>query len=261
MVSKNTIKLIKSLALKKVRNKEKLFLVEGDKNVAEVLHSAITIEKLIATQNFLDTQKVDINKIGKVIEASPQEIKKASILKNPQNSIAVCKLPDSKKLPENFESDLSIFLDDIQDPGNLGTIIRICDWFGINQLFCSLQTADVYNPKVIQASMGSFCRVDIFYTTIEILTGMAAKNQISLAGAFLEGENIYEQKMPKKLLLIMGNEGNGISSRVEKKIEKKFKIPAFNTNSSSAESLNVSVATAIFCSEFKRQKHFPFYSK
>lgn len=260
MVSKNTIKLIKSLSFKKVRNKEKLFLVEGDKNTAEVIKSNIKIEKLIATSEFLGIQNLELKNIPTIQEVSPKDIKKASILKNPQNSIAICKLPDSKALPKQF-SELSIYLDDIQDPGNLGTIIRICDWFGINHLYCSPKTADVFNPKVIQASMGSFCRVDVFYVSFETIAGMAAKQKIPIAGALLEGDNIYEQNLPGKAILVMGNEGNGISPEIEKQISKKVKIPSFNPNSESAESLNVSVATAIFCSEFKRQIHFPDYSK
>src|SRR5690606_28646464 len=164
MVSKNTIKLIKSLALKKNRIKQNLFLVEGDKNVSEVLGSAFCVENLLATGKFLDDNKALIKKARLVTEATQQEIELASLLKNPQNSIAICTLPKLKETPKKFKTDFCIYLDDIQDPGNLGTIIRICDWFGMNQLFCSPKTADLFNPKVIQASMGSFCRVEVFYT-------------------------------------------------------------------------------------------------
>jgi TrmH family RNA methyltransferase len=261
MVGKNTIKLIKSLALKKIRLKENLFLVEGDKNVSEVLASTFKIQKLFATSKFLANNKMLLSNANLVMEVTQQDINQASLLKNPQNSIALCTLPDSKNLPERIGSDLCVYLDDIQDPGNLGTIIRICDWFGIEHLFCSPKTADMFNPKVIQASMGSFCRVEVYYTPFEAIAQIATNSGVPIIGAFLEGENIYEQKLPLKALLVMGNEGNGISLEIENIIEQKIKIPDFNHNPSSVESLNVSVATAIICSEFKRQKYFPVYSK
>lgn len=261
MVSKNTIKLIKSLALKKNRLKQNLFLVEGDKNVSEVLDSAFCVENLLATSKFLDDNKALIKKAKLVTEATQQEIELASLLKNPQNSIAICTLPKSKEIPNNFKTDFCIYLDDIQDPGNLGTIIRICDWFGMNQLFCSPKTADLFNPKVIQASMGSFCRVEVFYTPFETVAKLAKNENFPILGAFLEGENLYKQKLPKKAIVVVGNEGNGISKEVENKIEQKIKIPEFSQNATSAESLNVSVATAIICSEFKRQNYFSDYSK
>ncbi len=261
MVSKNTIKLIKSLALKKNRIKQNLFLVEGDKNVSEVLGSNFHIENLLATDKFLEISKPLLKNAKLVTEVTPQDIKNASLLKNPQNSIAICSLPETKDVPKNINSDLWIYLDDIQDPGNLGTIIRICDWFGINQLFCSPKTADLFNPKVIQASMGSFCRVEVWYTPFETVAQLAKKSGLPILGAFLEGENLYEQKLPKQALLVVGNEGNGISYNVENTIEQKIRIPDFSQNSTSAESLNVSVATAIICSEFKRQNYLSNYSK
>jgi TrmH family RNA methyltransferase len=140
-------------------------------------------------------------------------------------------------------------------------MIRICDWFGIENLFCSPKTADLFNPKVIQASMGSFCRIEVLYTTFEPIAKLAAKSGISIFGASLDGENIYNQKLPQQALLVMGNEGNGISPDIEYKIDRKIKIPEFNKGAKSAESLNVSVATAIICSEFKRQNYFSDYSK
>ena len=261
MISKNSIKLIKSLDLKKIRVKENLFLVEGDKNVSEVLDSKFKVEKLFVTNNFLLDNKSKLKNIAQVTEVTREDINRASLLKSPQNSIALCELPPEKNLPEKMDSTLWIYLDEIQDPGNLGTIIRICDWFGVENLFCSLKTADLYNPKVIQASMGSFCRVEVFYTPFNTVAGLAAKSGIPVYGAFLEGENIYTEKLPKRALLVMGNEGNGISPDIEAKIEKKIKIAEFNQNLKSAESLNVSVATAIICSEFKRQNYFADYSK
>lgn len=261
MISKNTIKLIKSLEQKKFRIKEKIFLVEGDKNVSEVLDSKFCIEKLFATNAFLEKNGSNLKNVQVITEVTRDEISQASLLKNPQNCIALCTLPDTKTLPEKTVDNLQIYLDDIQDPGNFGTIIRICDWFGIKQLFCSTKTADLFNPKVIQASMGSICRVDIYYTPFEPVAKLATDSGVAILGAFLEGENIYEQNLPQKVLLVMGNEGNGISSEIENAIERRIKIPSFNFNEKSAESLNVSVATAIISAEFKRQRNFPGYSK
>ena len=261
MISKNTIKLIKSLTLKKNRIKQNLFLVEGDKNVSEVLNSNYCVENLLATSKFLEINKALLFKAKLVTEAIQQEIEIASLLKNPQNSIAICTLPKIKDIPKEIESDISIYLDDIQDPGNLGTIIRICDWFGIDQLFCSPKSADLFNPKVIQASMGSFCRVEVWHTPFETVAQLARDSGIPILGAFLEGENLYDLKLPKQALLVVGNEGNGISNDIKNTIEQKIRIPGFSLNSTSAESLNVSVATAIICSEFKRQNYFSNYSK
>jgi TrmH family RNA methyltransferase len=261
MISKNSIKLIKSLALKKIRLKENLFLVEGDKIVSEVLESKFKVDKLFATSSFLINNQQKIKNANFVSEVTQEEITQASLLKSPQNSIALCKLPDFKGLPEKPDASLWVYLDEIQDPGNLGTIIRVCDWFGIENLFCSPRTADLFNPKVIQASMGSFCRVELIYTPFESVAKLAVSSGIPIFGAFLDGTNIYEQKLPSKALVVMGNEGNGISPEIEAKIEKKIKIPEFNKNTKSAESLNVSVATAIICSEFKRQNYFSDYSK
>lgn len=261
MISKNTIKLIKSLEHKKFRIKENVFIVEGDKNVSEVLDSKFKIEKIFATGNFIEKNSILIKDTKFVSEVTKDEIKQASLLKNPQNSIAICTFPGTKTLPKKLGENLYLYLDDIQDPGNLGTIVRICDWFGIEQLFCSPNTVDLFNPKVIQASMGSFCRVEVHYTPFEPVAQLANNSEIPIYGALLEGENIYQQKLPESALLVMGNEGNGISAEIEKLIALKIKIPEFNINGKSAESLNVSVATAIICAEFKRQNFFSNYSK
>ncbi len=253
MISKNTIKLIKSLALKKYRTKENLFLVEGDKIVIEVLNSNYTIEKLFATKTFISENENDCKKPAEIIVVEQAEIKKASLLQNPQNCLAICSTPDKLLFPSILNKNISVYLDDIQDPGNLGTIIRICDWFNIEYLFCSPNTVDLWNPKVIQASMGSFCRVQLVETTFEQVAILAQSSQTPVYGAFMNGENIYTEKLPEKAILIMGNEGNGINKKLESKIDIKIKIPEFSDKGISAESLNVSVATAIICSEFKRQ--------
>ena len=255
MISKSTIKLIKSLALKKIRIKENIFLVEGDKNVIEVLDSKYTVEKLFTTNLFYSKNESVCKKANYIDFIEPEDLQKASLLKNPQNCLAICSLPKESEFPEKLKNNLSIYLDEIQDPGNLGTIIRICDWFNIEYLFCSPNTADYFNPKVIQASMGSFSRINCFTTTFTKVKQLAEDAEVPIYGAFLNGENVYGKNLPQKAILVVGNEGNGIKKILKNEITEKIKIPSFSTNNEGAESLNVSVATAIICSEFKR-KHF-----
>ena len=249
MISKNTIKLIKSLALKKFRDKENLFLVEGDKNVIEVLNSKFEVERLYITPTFFIENKIICKNAKSITETETQYLRKASLLQNPQNSLAICSLQKECELPKKLENNLSIYLDEVQDPGNLGTIIRICDWFNIEYLFCSPNTADYFNPKVIQASMGSFSRVKCITTTFTEVAQIADNSNTNIYGAFLNGKNIYKQNLPQKAILIVGNEGNGISKDLEQVIHNKLKIPDFSENEK-----GVSVATAIICSEFKRQQ-------
>ena len=175
---------------KKYRLKENLFLIEGDKTVAEVLQSTVKIEKIFATADFIKQQNLQ-KLTSNLVEVDYADIRKASLLKTPQQSLALCRIPEKIPLPENLNSGLYIFLDDIQDPGNLGTIIRICDWFGVEHLFCSENTADVYNPKVIQASMGSFARVKTTYTEFDLLKEIAAQSGTKIYGKFLSGNSIF----------------------------------------------------------------------
>ena len=253
MLGKNTIKLIKSLALKKYRTKEGLFLVEGDKLVLEILNSPIQIKELILAESFPLPEDFNTDKVEKLTRTDHSTIKKASLLKSPQNSIAICRIPKMKPLPKDLNNTFSVYLDGIQDPGNLGTIIRICDWFGIHQLFCSEDTVDLYNPKVIQASMGSFNRVKVWRTTFEDIDTIAKASDIISYGAFMDGQNIYTENLGSSALLVMGNEGNGIRKEVGNLVDKRISIPNLSTQAIKAESLNVSVATAIICSEFKRK--------
>jgi TrmH family RNA methyltransferase len=255
MISKNTIKLIKSLAHKKYRQKHQLFLVEGEKNVLEVLDSSFHVNQLFGTARFLQNNPGLISKADNAAEASTDEIKKASLLKSPQECLALCALPGENTLSAKFES-FTFYLDGIQDPGNLGTIIRTCDWFGAKTIYCSPGTADIFNPKVIQASMGSFIRVKAIYTPFSYLSEMAYQSQIQVMGTFMDGENIYDTQLPEKAVVILGNEGKGISDEVALKVERKLSIPRFYNDSKGPESLNVGVTAAIICSEFKRRKAF-----
>ncbi len=256
MVSRNIIKLIKSLSLKKYREREGLFLVEGNKMVAEALRSNYKVKKIIATHEFLLSTNTDTSSAIDIIEASQEEIRKASLLKNPQNSMALCEIPDHGDLPETINNGFTLYLDGIQDPGNLGTIIRTCDWFNIGFILCSPDTVDIYSPKVVQASMGSIFRTQLFYVPAWQVLDRERFRNIHIFGAFPEGNNIYTEHLPENTIMVIGNEGNGIHSDVEPFIEKKVMIPGFK-NSGHAESLNVAVATGIICSEFKRR----YYSK
>jgi len=252
MISKNTIKLIKSLSQKKYRHKHRLFLAEGDKNVVEALQSEMNVEQLFATDGFIQNNRRLIENAERTEQASPDEIKRASLLKTPQNCLALCTLPDVEVLPVKPD-DFSFYLDRVRDPGNLGTIIRTCDWFGISQLFCSEDTVDIFNPKAIQATMGSFCRIKIFYTGFEKVEKMANLSGMQILGTFMDGRNIYQNQLPEKALVVLGNEGSGIRKEIENAVTQKISIPRFTQNNDKPESLNVAVSAAIICSEFKRK--------
>lgn len=220
-----------------------LELAGSDYKVTE-LYITTEMEPSISKDKFPDTH---------IQLVSSAELKKISQLKTPQNSLAVCCIQDQYQLPQLLTESLSVYLDGIQDPGNLGTILRICDWFGIQHIFVSADTVDIYNPKVIQASMGSFARVKVYETEFAVVKSLATKSEAVIYGAFMDGENVYNQKLAKKAILVMGNEGNGIRPEIENQINQRVSIPNFSDSQQKAESLNVSVATAVLVSEFKRK--------
>tara|TARA_B110000879_G_scaffold137981_1_gene180000 strand:+ start:95 stop:814 length:720 start_codon:yes stop_codon:yes gene_type:complete len=237
-LSKNHLKLIISLSQKKYRHKYKLFIVEGIKVVQEFLNSSYELEILFSTES-------SFSYLDSFIEVSEQELKKISSLKTPNKVIALFKIPVQKN---SSSSGLIVALDAINDPGNLGTIIRLCDWFGIDQLLCSKETVDCYNTKVVQSSMGSLTRVAISYVDLkEYLTSVS----IPVFIADMDGDNIYEMKPPTSAVLVMGNEANGISNSIKQIVSTKISIPRYG-NSQLTESLNVATATAILLSEFRR---------
>jgi TrmH family RNA methyltransferase len=249
MLSKNKIKLIRSLENKKHRIDTGLFVAEGNKLVADIL-PFFDCELLVAKPAWIAEQ--DNLKAGELIIAGETDISKASLLKNPQDVIAVFSQAKRCLNKESLKNGLTLFLDGIQDPGNLGTIVRLANWFGIRNLICSHDTADVYNPKTVQASMGSIAFVDLFY---EFLPGLLDDlKEIPVYGAFLDGKILYEEKLHTTGIIVMGNEGNGIRPEVEPYIHHRLYIPNFPQGSKSTESLNVAVATAIVCSEFRRQE-------
>lgn len=237
-LSNNHYKLITSLKQKKYRQKHKLFIVEGVKVVDEFLNSSYELELLFATDN-------RFSPLETFIEISERELKKMSSLKTPNIVLAVFKIPENKlKTP----TGLVVALDGVNNPGNLGTIIRLCDWFGVEQLICSNDTVDCYNSKVVQASMGSLPRVTISYTDLqEYLKSVTLPKFI----ADMEGNNMYHTKLSSSAVLVMGNESNGISDSIRKIVDTKISIPRFG-NFQQTESLNVASATAILLSEFRR---------
>jgi len=240
MVSKNQIKLITSLQQKKFRQVHQLFLAEGVKVIQELLLSNFVLEHLFVTEEiFLEVEEKNKTHI------SETELKKISCLATPNNCLALFKIPIQKPIQN---SGLIIALDDVRDPGNMGTIIRLCDWFGVSQIVCSENTVDIYNPKVVQATMGSISRVTISYCNLEKFLSNSDKE---IFGTFMDGKNVYKENLPKDGILVLGNEANGISKEVEKVVSTKLAIPRFG-DLQKTESLNVATATAIFLSEFKR---------
>ena len=240
MVSKNQIKLITSLQQKKFRQTHKLFIAEGAKVIQEFLQSNFVLEHLFVTETIFT--EVDNSQITTISES---DLKKITCLATPNNCLALFKIPEQKK---TVNSGLIVALDDIRDPGNLGTIIRLCDWFGVSQIICSEQTVDVYNPKVIQATMGSISRVSVSYLNLE---NYIKEANSPVYGTFMDGKNVYNEVLPENAILILGNEANGISNQLEQVVSNKIAIPRFG-NLQQTESLNVATATAIFLSEFRR---------
>ena len=247
-LSKNKIKFIRSLDQKKIRKEEGLFLGEGPKLVGD-LFGHFHCQIIIATDKWLyENPKITADE---VIEVSPKELSMVSLLQHPQQVLAVFRQPHYELKPEVATQSLCLALDNVQDPGNLGTIIRLADWFGIEHLICSMGTADVYNPKTVQATMGALARVKVHYTSLPDFINSIPNTPIY--GTFLDGKNMYEETLTNTGLLVMGNEGNGIGSEIEKLVDHKLYIPNYPVGKDTSESLNVAVATAVVCAEFRRQ--------
>lgn len=240
MLTKNQIKYITQLKQKKFRDLNNVFVAEGFKVINELLNSTLQVEHIYTTAqlNFAVSKEF-------ITEITEAELNKISCLTTPNECLAVFKMKDIKQPTAN---SLQIALDDVRDPGNLGTIIRLCDWFGITDLICSNETVDVYNPKVVQATMGSLTRVNIHYTH---LTNYLKNANQPVYGTFMDGENIYKSHLLTSGIIVMGNEANGISAEIEALVTKKIAIPRFG-DTQQTESLNVATATAIILSEFKR---------
>lgn len=239
-ISKNQLKLITSLSQKKYRQKQGLFIAEGIKVVHELLNSSFDVDILFATDDFKTTISSD-----KIVRISEKDLQKISNLKSPNKVLGLFKIPDEKPWQQK---GLTIVLDAINDPGNLGTIIRLCDWFGVTQLICSKNTVDCYNAKVVQASMGSLTRISIKYVDVK---NYLKETNLPTFIADMDGENVYKSTLPKEAILVMGNEANGVSDEIRALIKNNISIPRFG-ETQETESLNVATATAILLSEFKR---------
>lgn len=250
MISKNKIKTIHSLEQKKYRKKEGLFVAEGPKIINELLQ-CMKCTWLAHTASY-DLPNPIAFPIDELEQCTEDELHKISFLSSPQSVIATFKIPEESSEISCISEDLCLALDGVQDPGNLGTIIRLADWFGIKHIYCSLQTADAFSPKTVQATMGAISRVNIHYVDLmELIKKLPSATPIY--GTLLDGDNLYEQKLENKGLLIMGNEGNGLSAEIRNLLNAKLYIPCYPTDSETSESLNVGVATAILCAEFRRR--------
>lgn len=253
MLSKSTIKFINSLRIKKYRNEKGLFIAEGERLVEDILNSTLKVESIYHSTDWNSSLKISFpNKY----DVTTDEMKKISGLSSPSSVFALVGIPDHCAIEVDFSNTLSLALDGIQDPGNMGTIIRLADWFGIDTILCSNETVDAYSPKVVQSCMGAISRVKIIYCDLtEVLEDLKRSINLPIFGTFMTGSSIYSEILSSKGVIVMGNEGNGITTDVEKLITSKIHIPSFATNRSKVESLNVAMATSIVCSEFRRRRY------
>lgn len=249
MISKNKIKFIRSLEQKKFRKENGVFLAEGNKLVSD-LSDFFKCKILVATQQWLDSNRNII--ADEKIYIEKDELSRVSLLKTPQDVLAVFEIPSYTLSMDCPRNELCLALDDVQDPGNLGTIIRIADWFGIKNIYCSHGTADAFSPKTVQATMGALARVKLHYCNIKEL--ISSLNDVPVFGTFLDGDSIYNNTLSSNGLIVMGNEGNGISKEVSELINRRILIPNYPQGNETTDSLNVAVATAIVCSEFRRRQ-------
>jgi TrmH family RNA methyltransferase len=246
MISKSQISFIKSLHQKKIRKEHGLFIVEGLKSIQEFINSEYVVDSVYCTENLMP--KLDnLSRKIKPVGITESELSRISALSTPQAILAIVQIPQQTDLNiKKLDGSFILALDGVQDPGNLGTIIRTADWFGLNTILCSKDTAEVYNPKVVQASMGSLSRVNIIYTD---LGDVFSQINIPVYGALLDGKSIYETDFGQEGIILLGNEGNGISEYLIEKINYPITIPRYGK----AESLNVAISASIFCSELRRK--------
>jgi TrmH family RNA methyltransferase len=255
MISKIKMNYIISLQKKKVREEEKLFVIEGDKLVKEFLAAGVSVRTLVAKPEFLNSLPL-VHKQGaaEIIPAGYEVLKKISSLRTPHNALAVIEMPEKETNLKSIENGLTVALDCVQDPGNLGTIIRAAAWFGIRNIYCSGDCVDVYNPKVIQASMGAILHVNIFYISLRDLLEKATEKKIKIYGTMLEGHSIYSYKLATNGIILFGNESKGISEEYLTFVTDKIMIPRLTDSSTGIDSLNVSMAASVVFSEFTRSR-------
>ena len=249
MLSKLKIKWINSLSQKKYRDDEGVFVAEGVKIVSDLVPFLKCRFMAVTDSQIHDNLTKFVDGIELV---NHEEYKKITSQKSPQGVLAVFEKPEFELDFDKISENLNLALDNVQDPGNVGTIIRLADWFGINDIFCSLHSADAYSPKTVQATMGALARVRIHYVDLPAFLA-EMKSKIPLYGTFMSGKNIYSEKLNEYGMIVMGNEGNGISPEVENLITHKISIPGYPIGNKTSESLNVGIATAITVSEFRRK--------
>ncbi len=250
MPTKAQIKLVKSLHLKKFRNEYNLFVAEGSTNVLELLNSPFRLQWLFARELWIEKNEDSLQGVN-IQRVTSKEMEMMSLLKNPSEVLAVFKLPELPPFDSGAIDDYILALDDLKDPGNLGTIVRTADWFGIKTILCTRETVDVFNPKVVQATMGSLARVQLHYLDLErVLSEMPA--HIDVYGAYLYGEPVSKAEKQGKGIILIGSEAHGIDKKYLSLITHKITIPSFAKGNGGAESLNAAVATAILCYEFRK---------
>lgn len=254
-VSKNLIKLIRSLELRKFRKSEGEFVAEGNKLVQDNLR-AMSCHRLVATATWWEAHPEAEKSADEAYVITPQEMQRLSLMQSPQEVLGTFRIPDTPlddTLSQQLCNELTVALDEVQDPGNLGTIIRLCDWYGIRHIVCSPNTADCYAPKVVQATMGAIARVQVHYTDLPVWLGRMRQLEVPVYGTFLDGKDMYQTDLTPHGIIVMGNEGRGISANVEAQVSHRLFIPPYPVNAETSESLNVGIATAIVVSEFRRK--------
>ena len=248
MLSKNKIKYIRSLEQKKYRKEENAFLAEGSKLVGD-LSGHFHCKLVAGTSQWLSSHSTF--QADEILEVTRDELSRASLLKTPKDVLAVYEIPKYSFPKDSPRTSLCLALDDVQDPGNLGTIIRVADWFGIEHIFCSHGTVDAFNPKTVQATMGALARIRLHYCDLgELIDSLP---EVPIFGTFLNGTNMYKEELSATGLIVMGNEGNGISDNIARKINRRILIPNYPEGCETSESLNVAIATSIVCAEFRRR--------
>ena len=242
-MTKADLQLVRALADKRGRTEHGLFVAEGAKLIGELRTSRLRIRRLFALAGVFDDAEV----------VTPREMERLSLLKTPSNSLALVEIPRYRLDPAQLAGRLTLALDEVQNPGNVGTIIRLADWFGISDILCSEGTADCFSPKVVQATMGAILRVRVHCTDLAAALAAAGAQGLPVCGTFLEGENLYDAGLPAAGIVVLGNEGRGISPAVEHAVQRKLFIPPWPPERHGSESLNVAMATGIVCAEFRRR--------
>jgi len=252
MISKQNIELIRSLTHKKNREQTGLFVAEGSKLVFDLLKTSLIPKEIFLTADGLSACDLKLLPFN-AVQLSDKEMERISAFKNPSSILALFEIPTYQEVESPSFDGLNLVLDGLQDPGNLGTIIRLADWFGIGQIFCSENCVDNYNPKCIQSTMGAIARVRVHYLDLTKLLKEAVGQNIAIYGTYMDGENLYQTELTSQALIVMGSEGKGISSDLNRFLTKKISIPAYQAGNRELESLNVAVSAAIVCAEFRRR--------